>query len=200
MPRPPRRLRRPRSSPPRSRRPRRPSSRRRATRRRRRSVSARPSSRRRRPPHRQLKHRQPKHRQPKRRRAKRRRATAPPSPTPASRAPRSRRAPSFRRVGMAEYSAKEIAALRKSTGAGMMDCKQALEESDGDLEAAVDWLRAKGLSKANKLQERDATEGAVDVLVDGNVGVIVELNCNTDFVAKGAAFTGLLADITKQVA
>jgi elongation factor Ts len=101
---------------------------------------------------------------------------------------------------MAEYSAKDISALRKSTGAGMMDCKQALEESNGDLEAAMDWLRAKGLSKANKLQERDATEGAVDVVVDGNVGAIVELNCNTDFVAKGSEFTGLLADITKLVA
>lgn len=101
---------------------------------------------------------------------------------------------------MAEYSAKDIAALRKSTGAGMMDCKQALEESNGDLEAAVDWLRAKGLSKANKLQDREATEGSVDVVVDGNVGAIVELNCNTDFVAKGSEFTGLLADITKLVA
>ncbi len=101
---------------------------------------------------------------------------------------------------MAEYSAKDIAALRKSTSAGMMDCKQALEETNGDLEAAVDWLRAKGLSKANKLQDREATEGAVDVLVDGNVGVIVELSCNTDFVAKGSEFTGLLADITKLVA
>jgi elongation factor Ts len=101
---------------------------------------------------------------------------------------------------MAEYSAKDIAALRKSTGAGMLDCKQALEESGGELEAAVDWLRAKGLSKANKLQDREATEGAVDVVVDGNVGAIVELNCNTDFVAKGSEFTELLADITKLVA
>jgi elongation factor Ts len=101
---------------------------------------------------------------------------------------------------MAEYSAKDIAALRKATGAGMMDCKNALEESNGDLEAAVDWLRAKGLSKANKLQDREATEGAVDVVVDGNVAAIVELNCNTDFVAKGSEFTGLLSDITKLVA
>jgi elongation factor Ts len=101
---------------------------------------------------------------------------------------------------MAEYSAKDIAALRKATGAGMMDCKNALEESEGDKERALDILRAKGLSKANKMQEREATEGAVDVVVDGNVGAIVELNCNTDFVAKGSAFTGLLADITKQVA
>jgi elongation factor Ts len=101
---------------------------------------------------------------------------------------------------MAEYSAKDIAALRKATGAGMMDCKNALEESEGDKERALDILRAKGMSKANKMQEREATEGAVDVIVDGNVGAIVELNCNTDFVAKGSAFTGLLADVTKLVA
>lgn len=101
---------------------------------------------------------------------------------------------------MAEYSAKDIAALRKATGAGMMDCKNALEESGGNLDDAMDWLRARGIAKAGKLSDREATEGAVDVLVDGNVGVIVELNCNTDFVAKGSEFTGLLADITKLVA
>ena len=101
---------------------------------------------------------------------------------------------------MAEYSAKDIAALRKATGAGMLDCKQALEESDGKLDDAMDWLRARGIAKAGKLSDREATEGAVDVLVDGNVGAIVELNCNTDFVAKGSEFTSLLADITKLVA
>jgi elongation factor Ts len=101
---------------------------------------------------------------------------------------------------MAEYSAKDIAALRKATGAGMMDCKNALEESEGDAERALDLLRAKGLAKAGKLSDREATEGAVDVVVDGNVGAIVELNCNTDFVAKGSDFTSLLADITKLVA
>lgn len=101
---------------------------------------------------------------------------------------------------MAEYSAKDIAALRKATGAGMLDCKQALEESDGKLDDAMDWLRAKGIAKAGKLSDREATEGAVDVIVDGNVGAIVELNCNTDFVAKGSEFTALLADLTKLVA
>jgi elongation factor Ts len=101
---------------------------------------------------------------------------------------------------MAEYSAKDIAALRKATGAGMLDCKAALEESDGKLDDAMDWLRAKGIAKAGKLSDREATEGAVDVIVDGNVGAIVELNCNTDFVAKGSEFTGLLSDITKLVA
>ncbi|HLM19728.1 MAG TPA: translation elongation factor Ts, partial [Acidimicrobiia bacterium] len=71
---------------------------------------------------------------------------------------------------MAEFSAKDIAALRKATGAGMLDCKQALEESDGKLDDAMDWLRAKGIAKAGKLSDREATEGAVDVVVDGNVG------------------------------
>jgi elongation factor Ts len=101
---------------------------------------------------------------------------------------------------MAEYSAKDIAALRKATGAGMMDCKNALEESEGDLERALDILRAKGLSKAGKLSDREATEGAVDVIVDGNVGAIVELNCNTDFVAKGSDFTSVVTELTKLVA
>ena len=101
---------------------------------------------------------------------------------------------------MAEYSAKDIAALRKATGAGMMDCKNALEEGEGDKDRALDILRAKGLSKANKMQDREATEGSVDVIVDGDVGAIVELNCNTDFVAKGSEFTSLLSDITKLVA
>jgi elongation factor Ts len=101
---------------------------------------------------------------------------------------------------MAEYSAKDISALRKATGAGMMDCKNALDEAVGALERALDILRAKGLSKANKLSDREATEGAVDVIVDGNVGAIVELNCNTDFVAKGSDFTSVVTELTKLVA
>ncbi len=101
---------------------------------------------------------------------------------------------------MAEYSAKDIAALRKATGAGMMDCKNALEEAEGDRERALDILRAKGLAKAGKLSDREATEGAVDVVVDGNVGAIVELNCNTDFVAKGGDFTSVVTELTKLVA
>ena len=101
---------------------------------------------------------------------------------------------------MAEYSAKDIAALRKATGAGMMDCKNALEESGGNLDDAMDWLRARGIAKAGKLSDREATEGAVDVVVDGNVGAIVELNCNTDFVAKGSEFTSVVSELTKLVA
>jgi elongation factor Ts len=100
---------------------------------------------------------------------------------------------------MADYSAKDVAALRKLTGAGMMDCKRALEESGGDMEAAKDWLRKKGLSGAAKRAGRAADQGAIDVLVDGNVGVVVELNCETDFVAKGAEFKDFVAALAKQV-
>ena len=101
---------------------------------------------------------------------------------------------------MAEYSAKDISALRKATGAGMMECKNALEESEGDVERARDVLRTKGLTKAAQLGSREATEGAVDVIVDGNVAAIVELNCNTDFVAKGGDFTTAVTELTKLVA
>ncbi len=101
---------------------------------------------------------------------------------------------------MPDISAQDVAALRKATGAGMMDCKQALEASEGDLDAAMDWLRAKGLGKAGKLGEREATEGAVEAIVEGNVGVIVEVSCNTDFVAKGADFTGLVSGLAALVA
>jgi len=100
---------------------------------------------------------------------------------------------------MAEVAAADVAKLRKATGAGMMDCKSALEATEGDLEKALDFLREKGLSKAGKLSEREATEGSVEALVDGNVGVIVELNCNTDFVAKGSDFTGTVAAIANAV-
>jgi len=93
---------------------------------------------------------------------------------------------------MAEISAKDVAALRKVTGAGMMDCKQALEESSGDIEAAKLWLREKGLAGAAKREGREANEGAVEVSYEGNIGVIVELNCETDFVAKGAVFKDAL--------
>ena len=101
---------------------------------------------------------------------------------------------------MAEISAKDIAALRKQTGAGMLDCKRALEECDGDVEGAKDWLRTKGLAGAAKRAGREAQDGAVDVVVEGGVGAIVELNCETDFVAKGADFRGVVASLAKLVA
>jgi elongation factor Ts len=101
---------------------------------------------------------------------------------------------------MAEFGASDVAALRKATGVGMMDCKRALEESGGDLEAAKDWLRAQGLTKGAKRAGRVAEQGAVDVVVDGAIGALVELTCETDFVAKGADFTGLVAALARQVA
>ena len=101
---------------------------------------------------------------------------------------------------MAEISAKDIAALRKQTGAGMLDCKRALEATDGDLEAAKDWLRAQGLAGAAKRAGRAAQDGAVDVVVEDGTGAVVELNCETDFVAKGADFRGLVAALAKLVA
>lgn len=100
---------------------------------------------------------------------------------------------------MAEITAKDVAALRKSTGAGMLDCKRALEASDGDLEGAKDWLRTKGLAGASKRAGRTADNGAVEVLIEGNVAALVELTCETDFVAKGSDFTGFLRDLVVQV-
>ena len=101
---------------------------------------------------------------------------------------------------MADISAKDVAALRKITGAGMMDCKRALEESAGDIEKAKTWLREKGLAAAGKRAGRAASQGTVDVHVDGNVGAVVELTCETDFVAKGDGFKSAVATLAKQVA
>lgn len=85
-------------------------------------------------------------------------------------------------------SAKDISALRQSTGAGMMDCKKALEESGGDVEAAKQWLREKGLSAAAKRDDRESAQGVVALLIDGNVGGIVKLKSETDFVASSDQF------------
>lgn len=98
---------------------------------------------------------------------------------------------------MADFSAADVAALRKATGAGMMDCKQALTETGGDIEAAKDWLRKKGLAGAGKRAGRAAEQGAVEVLVDGKVGAIAELTAETDFVAKGAEFTETVAKLAR---
>ncbi|MEX2254273.1 MAG: translation elongation factor Ts [Acidimicrobiia bacterium] len=98
---------------------------------------------------------------------------------------------------MADFSAADVAALRKASGAGMMDCKTALQENDGDLEAAKDWLRKKGLAGAQKRAGRAAEQGAVEVLVDGGVGAVVELTAETDFVAKGADFTATVEKLAK---
>ena len=103
---------------------------------------------------------------------------------------------------MANISAQMVKELRDSTGAGMMDCKSALTESNGDMEAAVDWLRKKGLSKAAKKAGRIAAEGLIGVLVQGTKGVVVEINSETDFVARNDLFQGLVkmvADVALRV-
>jgi len=94
-------------------------------------------------------------------------------------------------------TAKMVKELRDTTAAGMMDAKKALVETNGDMEAAIDWLRTKGLAKAAKKSDRTAAEGLVGVAVNGGVGVAVEINSETDFVAKNSEFQGMVADITK---
>lgn len=89
---------------------------------------------------------------------------------------------------MAQITAAAVKDLRERSGAGMMDCKKALSESDGDIEAAVDWLRAKGLAAAQKKSSRTAAEGLVATAIDGTRGVAVEINSETDFVAKNEQF------------
>ena len=100
---------------------------------------------------------------------------------------------------MAQITAALVKDLRDKTGAGMMDAKKALVESDGDMEAAVDWLRAKGLSKAAKKSGRTAADGLVAAVVsdDGKTGALVELNAETDFVARNEGFQSALAAIAK---
>jgi len=94
-------------------------------------------------------------------------------------------------------SAKDVNELRQKTGAGMMDCKKALTECNGNIEAAIDWLREKGISKAAKKTERIAAEGLANIYVDGNKAAIVEVNCETDFVTRNADFVQLVDDIGK---
>ncbi|MFM2355963.1 MAG: hypothetical protein RLZZ528_1699 [Pseudomonadota bacterium] len=94
-------------------------------------------------------------------------------------------------------TAQMVKELRESTGAGMMDAKKALTETSGDMEAAVDWLRTKGLAKAAKKADRIAAEGLIGVSVKAGRGVAVELNSETDFVAKNADFQGLVREITQ---
>ncbi|WP_324742629.1 translation elongation factor Ts [Tsuneonella sp. CC-YZS046] len=99
---------------------------------------------------------------------------------------------------MAAYSAADVKNLRERTGAGMMDCKKALEETNGDLEAAVDALRAKGLAAAQKKSSRTAAEGLVGVAVRGTRGVAVEVNSETDFVAKNDQFQDFVRKVTEK--
>ena len=100
---------------------------------------------------------------------------------------------------MAEVTAADVKALRESTGAGMMDCKKALQETGADMEAATDWLRKKGLSKAAKKSDRAAAEGLVAIAfsADGRQGVAVEVNSETDFVARNETFQAAVKDIAQ---
>jgi elongation factor Ts len=103
---------------------------------------------------------------------------------------------------MAEIPAKVVKELRDRTGAGMMDCKKALQENSGEIEKAVEWLRQKGLASAGKKAGRVAAEGLVDSYIHtgGRIGVLVEVNCETDFVARNQAFVELVRNIAMQIA
>jgi elongation factor Ts len=103
---------------------------------------------------------------------------------------------------MAEVTSAMVKDLREKTGAGMMDCKKALLESGGDVERAITWLREKGLATAGKKAGRSATEGAVAsyIHLGGKIGVLVEVNCETDFTARNEKFQTLVKDIAMQIA
>lgn len=103
---------------------------------------------------------------------------------------------------MADVSAKLVKELRDKTGAGMMDCKKALVENEGDIEVAIEWLRKKGLASAGKKGARVASEGIVGSYIHtgGRVGVLVEVNCETDFVARREDFQALVRNIAMQIA
>jgi elongation factor Ts len=99
-------------------------------------------------------------------------------------------------------TASMVKDLREKTSAGMLDCKKALEENQGDFEKAIDWLRAKGLSKAAKKADRAATEGMVSAYIhgEGKIGVLVEINSETDFVARNESFQAFVKDIALHIA
>ena len=101
-----------------------------------------------------------------------------------------------------DISAKDVKALRDLTGAGMMDCKKALQETGGDIDAAVTYLREKGIAGAAKLAGREATEGTIQSYIhaNGKIGVLVEIDCNTDFVAKNDDFVAFARDIALHIA
>ncbi len=103
---------------------------------------------------------------------------------------------------MADVSAKLVKELRDKTGAGMMDCKKALVENEGDMNKSIEWLRQKGIASAEKKSGRIAAEGSIGSYIHtgSRVGVLLELNCETDFVARGDLFQDLLKDIAMQIA
>ena len=96
-------------------------------------------------------------------------------------------------------SASLVKELREKTGAGMLDCKKALEANDGNIEASIDWLREKGISKAAKKADRIAAEGVASILIKGNKAAIVEVNSETDFVAKNEEFTSMVSTILNTI-
>ncbi|MDY4186823.1 MAG: translation elongation factor Ts [Candidatus Borkfalkiaceae bacterium] len=100
------------------------------------------------------------------------------------------------------FTAQDVKTLRERTGAGMMDCKKALTESNGDFDKAIDYLREKGIAKAAKKAGRIAAEGIVDsyIHMNGTIGVLLEVNCETDFVARGDQFRNLVHDIALHIA
>ena len=97
------------------------------------------------------------------------------------------------------FKASDVKELREKTGAGMLDCKKALEENNGDMEKAVDWLREKGIAKAAKKESRIAAEGLCQIKVEGNTAVILEVNSETDFVAKNEEFTNFVDYLADQI-
>ena len=103
---------------------------------------------------------------------------------------------------MGNITAKLVKDLRDKTGAGMMDCKKALNETEGNVEKALEWLRKKGIASAEKKSGRVAAEGSIGSYIHtgSRVGVLLELNCETDFVARGDIFQSLLKDVSMQVA
>lgn len=101
---------------------------------------------------------------------------------------------------MADITASMVKELREATGAGMMDAKNALVENDGNIEAAIDWLRTKGLAKAAKKSSRTAAEGLVSIATNGTSAVVVELNSETDFVARNEEFQTFVRDVTAKAA
>lgn len=103
---------------------------------------------------------------------------------------------------MATVTAKEVKALRDRTAAGMMDCKKALQENDGDMDKAAEWLRKKGLSEKDKKSGRVAAEGTVHsyIHMGGKLGVLLEVNCESDFVARGDDFSDFVKEVAMQIA
>src|SRR3954471_18636210 len=117
-------------------------------------------------------------------------AQQPPAPLATGRGAR-------RKNDMAEITAASVKELRERTGAGMMDCKKALAETNGEMEPAIDWLRAKGLAAAAKKAGRTAAEGLVGVAVEGTRGAVVEVNSETDFVAKNEQFQEFVGNVAR---